>query len=64
MDHVGEGMPIQNSMNIRREPQSAGDLSQTSEEDFGTRHLCAGRQVLGVAGIANDCVGRDAAQQK
>src|SRR5260370_11819247 len=57
-------MPIQNSMKMRRKPQSASDLSQTSEEDFGSRHLRAGRQVLRVACIANDCVGGDPAQQK
>src|SRR5712664_750254 len=64
MNHIGEWMPIQNSMKIRREPQSASDLSQTSEEDFGARHLRPRRQVLRVARIANDCVGRDVAQQK
>src|SRR6266403_3721498 len=64
MDHIGERMPIQNSMKIRREPQSASDLSQTSEEDFGAKHLCSWGEVLRVARIANDCVGRDPAQQK
>src|SRR3981081_1586180 len=53
MDHVGERMPIQNSMKIRRKPQSASDLSQTSEEDFGAKHLRPWRQVLRVALIAN-----------
>src|SRR5258708_32164550 len=64
MDHIGERMPIQNSMKIRRESHSASDLSQTSEEDFEARHLRVGREVFRVARIANDCVGRDAAQQK
>src|SRR5215471_19480002 len=57
-------MPVQNSMKVRRETQSAGDLSQTSKEDFGVRHLRAWRQVLGVARVADDCVRSDAAQQK
>src|SRR5580700_12066781 len=35
MHHIGEGMPIQNSMEIRREAQSACDLSQPAEKDFG-----------------------------
>src|ERR1700676_1676246 len=64
MDHIGERMPIQNSMKIRRELYSACDLSQTSEEDFGVKHLRRWRQVLRVARIANECVGRDASQQK
>src|SRR2546421_5509761 len=64
MDHVGERMPIQNSMKIGREPQSAGDLSQASKEDFSAGHLRAWRQVLRVAGIANDCMRRDPAQQE
>src|ERR1700687_2155029 len=64
MDHIGERMPIQNSMKIRRKPQSAGDLSQTSEENFGAKHLRAWGQVLRVARIANDCMWRDPAQQK
>src|SRR5229473_3626808 len=64
MDHIGEWMAIQNSMKIRRESQSASDLSQTSEEDFEARHLCGWREVLRVARIANDCLRRDAAQQQ
>src|SRR5260370_6893196 len=64
VDHIGKRMPIQNSVKIRRETQSPGDLSQTSEEDFGARHLRAWRQVLRVAGIADDCMGCDPAQQK
>src|SRR6266852_3006981 len=64
MDHIGERMPIQNSMKIRREPQSASNLSQTSEEDFGVTHLRRWRQVLRVARIANYCVRRDPPQQK
>src|SRR5436853_7889127 len=64
MNHIGERMPIQNSMKIRRELHSASDLSQTSEEDFGVKHLRRWRQVLRVARIANNCVRRDPAQQK
>ena len=64
MDHVGERMPIQNSVKIGRERHSAGDLSQTSEEDSSVWHLSAWRQVLRVARVANDCMGRDPAQQK
>jgi len=64
MHNVGERMPIQNSMKIRREAQSTSNLSQTPEENFGARHLRAWRQVFRIARIANDCVGRDAAQQK
>ena len=41
MDHIGEWMPIQDSMKIRCEAQSARDLSQTSEENFGARHFRA-----------------------
>ena len=51
MDHVGERMPIQNSTKIRREPQSARDLSQAPEEDFRARHLRAGRQVFRIARV-------------
>ena len=61
MNHIGERMPIQNSMKIRREPHSASDLSQTSEEDCGAEHLRAWGEVLRVARIANECVGRDPA---
>ena len=64
MDHIGERMAIQNSMKIRRESHPASDLSQTSKEDCGAKHLRFWRQVLRVARIANECVGRDAAQQK
>src|ERR1700694_206691 len=64
MNYIGERMPIQNSMKIRRELHSASDLSQTSEEDFGVKHLRRWRQVLRVAGIANNCVRRDPAQEK
>ena len=62
--HIGEWMPVQNSVKIRRKSQSARDLSQTSEEGFGARHLRAWGQVLRVACIAKDCVGRDPVQQK
>ena len=58
MDHVGKWVSIQNSMKIRSEAHSAGDLSQTSEEDSGAWHLRGWRQVLRVTRIANDCVGR------
>src|SRR5258708_6904341 len=64
VDHIGERMPIQNARKIRLESHSASDLSQTSEEDFEARHLCGWREVLRVARIANDCLRRDAAQQK
>src|SRR5437764_5488881 len=53
MDNIGERMPIQDSMKIRRELQSAGDLSQASEEDRGPTHPGAWRQVLRIAGITN-----------
>src|SRR6266849_1717188 len=61
VDDIGERMPIQNSMKIRREPLSARDLSQASEEDLGVRHLRRWRQVLGVARITNNCARRDPA---
>src|SRR5207237_6997725 len=64
MDHIGERMPIQNPTEIRRKPQSASDLSQTSEEDRSAKHLRGWRQVLRVACIANERVRRDPAQQK
>src|SRR5260370_10822158 len=64
LDHIGEGMPIQNSMKIRREPQTASDLSQTSEEDFDAGQLRTWAKVLREASIANDCIARDASQQK
>src|SRR5258708_10914914 len=64
MDHIRERMPIQNSMKIRREFHSASDLSQTSEENCGAKHLRPWGQVLRVARIANECVGRDPAQEK
>jgi hypothetical protein len=64
MDHIGERMPIQNSVKIRREPHTTGDLSEASEEDCDARHVRARRQVLRVARIANECVGRDAPQEK
>ena len=51
-------------MKIRRESQSASDLSQASKEDFGARHLRVWRQVLRITCIANNGLGRDAAQQK
>jgi len=61
MNHVGERMAIQNSMKIRREPHSASDLPQTSEEDCGAAHLRAWGEVLRVARIADERVGRDPA---
>src|SRR5260370_22022557 len=64
VDHIGKRMPIQNSVKIRRETQSTGDLSQTSEEDFGAKHLRACRQALRAAGIADDRIGCDPAPQK
>src|SRR5258706_5942022 len=64
VDHVGERMAIQNSMKIRRERQAAGDLSQTSEEDSGARHVGPWREVLRVAGIADDCMLRDPSQKE
>src|SRR5258705_5885998 len=64
MNHIGERMPIQNPMKIRREPHSASDLSQTSEEDCGAEHLCAWREVLRVARVANNCIRRNPPQQK
>src|SRR5579863_818659 len=64
VDHVREWMPIQNSVKIRSEVQAASDLSQTSEEDFGVRHLRVWGEVFWVAGIANNGVGRDPAQKK
>jgi len=64
MNHIGERMPIQNSMKIRGELHSTSDLSQTSEEDCGATHLRRWRQVLRVARIANNCVRRDPEQQK
>ena len=41
VDDVGEGMAIQNSVKVGRESQSASDLSQTSKEHSGARHLRA-----------------------
>src|SRR5437870_1712836 len=58
MDNIGERMPIQNSMKVRRELQSSGDLSQASEEHRGPTHPRARRQVLWIAGIANKGIGR------
>src|ERR1700676_4328189 len=63
MDHIWERMPIQNSMKIRDELQSARDLSQTSEEDRRARHRRAGREILRVARIAHERVRRDATAQ-
>ncbi len=61
VDYIGEWMPIQDSTEIRREGHSAHDLSQTSKENSGARHLRAGGQILRVSRITNGCVGRDAA---
>jgi hypothetical protein len=64
VNHIGEWMPIQDSMKIRSKVQSARDLSQTSEEDFGVRHFRTGRKIFGVARVTDDCVGGNAGQQK
>ena len=64
MYHIGEWMAIQNSVKIGCEVQSSSDLAQTSEEDSGARHLRVWGEVLRVARIADDCVGRDASQKK
>ena len=64
MDHIGERVPIQDSMKIRLKPQSGGDLSQSSEKDFSARQLRAWGEVLRVARIADDCFGCNAAQPK
>src|SRR5437870_2917935 len=58
LGHIGERMAIQNSTEIRREFQSASDLSEASEEDGGVRGGGRWRQILRVAGIANNSVGR------
>ena len=47
VDHVREWMPIENSMKIRREPHSPGDLSQTSKEDSGAGICALGERFLG-----------------
>jgi hypothetical protein len=52
MRHVGERVPIQNSMEIRHERHPASNLSQTSEEE-------SWRQASARLGV-----GRDPAQQK
>src|SRR5258708_36053271 len=57
-------MRIKNPMKTRHNLQPASDLSQTSEEDFDAGQLRTWGKVLRVASIANDCMGRDAAQQK
>src|ERR1700733_3247443 len=64
MDHIGEWMPIQDAMKIRPESQSAHHLPQTPEENLRPRHLRARGQVLGVACITDNCVGRKPPQQK
>jgi len=60
--NVGEGMSVQNSMKIGSEAHSASDLSQAPKEDPGIWHLCVWGEVLGVARIADDCVGSDMPQ--
>ena len=40
VDHIGEWVPIQDSMKIGDEGQSPRDLSETSKEDSGARRLC------------------------
>src|SRR5580704_17610734 len=57
-------MTVQNSVKIRGELHSGGNLAQASEKNFGAGHVCAWREVLRVARIANDGVGRDPAQQE
>src|ERR1700736_402396 len=57
-------MTVQNSVKIRSELHSGGNLAQASEKNFGAGHVCAWREVLRVARIANDGVGRDPAQQE
>ena len=42
VDHIGEWMAIEDSIKIGDEGQSPGDLSETSKEDSGARHLCTG----------------------
>jgi hypothetical protein len=42
VDHIGEWMAIEDSMKIGDESQSPSDLSETSKEDSGARHLCTG----------------------
>src|SRR5438105_2654257 len=59
LGHIGERMAIQNSTEIRREFQSASDLSEASEEDGGVGRDGRWRQILRVAGIANNRVGCD-----
>src|SRR5579872_1620886 len=64
VNHIGEWVPIQNSVKIWRELQSARNLSQASEEDLSVRHLRIWRKVLRIACVANDGAGRDAAEQQ
>lgn len=64
MGHVREWMPIQNALQIGHETQPVWNLSHASEEDSSARHIAVRTQVFGVAGIANDGFGRNAAKTK
>ena len=57
LGHIGERMAIYDSTKIRREFQSASDLSEASEEDGDVRWGGRWRQILRVARIADNRVG-------
>jgi hypothetical protein len=64
MSNIREWMPIENAFEIGHESQSARNLSKTTKEDSGARHIAARTQVFRVARIANDGLGRNAAEAK
>ena len=64
MGHIRDWMPIQNAFEIGHETQPARNLPQSTKEDSGVAHIAAGTEVFRVARIANDGLGRNAAQAK
>ena len=54
VNHIGEWMPIEDSMKVWDEVQCARDLSQTSEEDLSARHCRAGRKIFWVTRVTDD----------
>jgi len=56
-------MAVEDAVEVRVEAQATRDLPQTSGKDTRTRRAC-GREILWIAGVANQSIGRDPLQQQ
>ncbi len=62
VDDVGEGVPVEDAVDVGGEGEAAGDLSKAAEEDVAA--VRGGGEVFGVAGVADDAVGWEGVEQE